>query len=597
MSLSNRSSDRLIAREMTLKWLSGLLVLAALTLAGFWMFGRQVRALEASASLINEAGRQRMLSQRAALLAERLADPAAEALHEEIRAEILGIALTMEGTHSILLGGSAATGRPGDMPESLNRIFQESPHRLDERCREFVAAVSFLANRSQLDPEVLALVVDTAEEGSFLDALDAVVAELERHSKTSVARFKLALLAVTILALGVLMVLGLAVFRPMVENTRRILARLRQQAETQRLTLDSALTSIAAVDPTGRLVTANRFLCDLTDYKEAELLGRSFLSLIHSDERAVTGRLFRSIVKDEASPPPHEVRLVTKGGEVRRGLFRCGLQRDEQGTPVLAVIHFEDSTDRLEAEEDARQSRERLAHISRVTAMGEMAGGIAHEINQPLTAIAMYAQACRRLGESGRLRSDDLRTTLEKISQQAQRAGEVIRRLRNFVRQDNSGAQVVDLNDVVAEAVALTEGDARLHDCEIESHLSAGLEPVAADPIQLQQVIVNLIRNGIEAQAGNAGVGLVLVSTSAAGSDAVEVTVSDRGGGLPEEFEKLFEPFFTTKSSGLGMGLSISRTIIASHGGRLWCTSNPDGGAMFLFSLPTAVEGRRQMTG
>ncbi len=595
--LSYPNSDRQVARRMTSRWLSGLLLLAGLTLGGFWLFSRQMTALDVSASLINEAGRQRMLSQRAALLARRLEETAAGSERQQLRAEILEIAGSMESTRSTLFGRSTAAGGTGELPASLEPIFTGPPYFLDRECREFVAAAVALGTEEPLDRTALNLLVSKAEERTFLDALDAVAAELERHGEASVARFQRALAIVTVLALGAMLILGLAVFRPMVQDTQRILRRLREQSEIQRLTVDSALTSIAAVDVEGRLVRVNRFLCGLTGFEGQELVGRSLASLVHPEDRGSSGELLQSALDGDEPPPARTIRLITASGEERRGLCRYGAQHDEDGAPVLVVVHFEDLTERFAAEEDARRSRERLVHVSRVTAMGEMAGGIAHEVNQPLTAIATYAQACRRLGAAGRLRSPELLRTLDKINEQARRAGEVIRRLRDFVRRQDTGAEVVDLNAVVGEAVGLAGTDARVKDCAIETRLEPGLEPVVADPIQLQQVVLNLIRNGLEAQAACGAADPIVVSTSAVGEDAVQVAVSDRGQGLPDDPEELFEPFFTTKSSGMGIGLAISRRIIAAQGGCIWCAPNEGGGAVFLFSLPTAVAGRRRMTG
>ncbi|MCP4205205.1 MAG: PAS domain S-box protein [bacterium] len=600
MTKSKIRSERRIARGMTLRWVPGLAVLAALALAGFLIFDENVRSVEATASLINEAGRQRVLSQRAALRARHLANlpvAGADADRAPIRSELGEIAQQMASVHSRLLAGEPLLERPDDMPAALARIFEEPPHELDRRCRSFVAAVVSLAEDKPLDFEALETVLEIAEEGTFLGSLDAVANELERYTESRLRRSRRALVAVTLANLAVLVVLSLAVFRPMVRNTRRHLRRLREQGEEHRLTLDSALTSIAVVDPAGLLTTANRFLCQLTGYDESELIGSRWLDLIHPDNAADAEELLTRVLAGEAGFQARPMRLVTRSGEVRSGLIRCGVQLDENDEPVRVVIHFEDSTERLKAEEEARQSRERLAQVDRVTAMGEMAGGLAHEINQPLTAIASYAQACRRWVESGKVESGNLMTTLGKIGEQALRAGKVIRRLRTFVSRHETGAEVVDLNAVVTEAVALAEADARMHGCAIETVLSADLEPVIADPIQLEQVVLNLIRNGIEAHQDTGAAARVLVSTSALGSEAVEVTVVDNGKGLPDKPEKLFEPFYSTKTSGMGMGLSISRTLVASHGGRLWCQPNSDGGAAFLFSIPTAVENRRRMLG
>jgi len=254
--------------------------------------------------------------------------------------------------------------------------------------------------------------------------------------------------------------------------------------------------------------------------------------------------------------------------------------------------HLEEREARLREElAELHEQRRRLEHVTRLSTMGEMAAGIAHEVNQPLTAISTYAQASRRLIESGRLGSELHLEILEKISRQARRAGDVIRRLRDLAERRESQHELLRVNELVAGAVELADADARFHSLTIELELADGLPPVIADPIQVQQVLLNLLRNAVDAvsQAGRSDP--LVVRTARAGDDHVEVAVVDRGEGIDDRVrEQLFQPFFTTKPNGTGLGLSISRSIVSSHGGRLWQTPNPDGGTTFHFTVPVAVE-------
>jgi len=238
--------------------------------------------------------------------------------------------------------------------------------------------------------------------------------------------------------------------------------------------------------------------------------------------------------------------------------------------------------------EKEEEMRERLTHLTRVSTMGEMASSIAHEVNQPLTAIATYAQACRRLIDAGEAPESRIREVLQSIAEEALRAGNIIHRLKDMVRRQESRWTECDLNTLIRDVEQLASVDARLHDVKLSFQLAQDLPSIMADGVQIQQVVLNLIRNGIDA-VEEAGVpnGRVVVRTGRAGPKAVRVTVEDNGPGLPAEVEdKLFQPFFTTKGGGMGMGLSISRSIASAHKGQISFTRDPSGGAVFHLTLP-----------
>jgi two-component system sensor histidine kinase TtrS len=267
--------------------------------------------------------------------------------------------------------------------------------------------------------------------------------------------------------------------------------------------------------------------------------------------------------------------------------------RDGRGRPQYAIVMIDDITDRRRAEEDARQRQEELAHVLRVTTLNQMASGLAHEINQPLAAIVSYAKGCVHWLQSGRGVAAELIATQQEIAAEALRAGEVIRRLRQFVRKEPPRREWLDLNDLVRGAVRLVQADAREHGIAVRLDMSVGLPPVHVDRVQIEQVILNLVRNGLEAmEGGDAEHRELLVRTSMAGDEALEVAVCDSGVGLSADLvESVFNPFFTTKPNGLGMGLSISRLIIESHGGRLWATPEINRGTTFHFKLPGHCTG------
>jgi two-component system sensor kinase FixL len=226
--------------------------------------------------------------------------------------------------------------------------------------------------------------------------------------------------------------------------------------------------------------------------------------------------------------------------------------------------------------------------------MGEMTASIAHEINQPLTAISLYAQSSLKLIARGNADLDKLATALEKLNSQSLRAGAIIERIQRFARAQESQREPLAINALLRELVKLAEGDARIHDVVITFDLATDLPAVYCDPIQIQQVALNLIRNAIDAmKALDCRLGNAMVITSRRSGDrAIEVAVSDQGGGVADEQQKLlFKPFHTTKKDGMGMGLSICRTIIAEHGGELGFRNNVGPGATFYFTLPVGEPG------
>ena len=252
--------------------------------------------------------------------------------------------------------------------------------------------------------------------------------------------------------------------------------------------------------------------------------------------------------------------------------------------------------ERLRADQLLREREEelrgRLTHLTRVNTMGEMASSIAHEVNQPLTAIATYTQACARMLRAGMTDTNETLEILGRVTDEAIRAGDIIARLRNLVRRRGSTRTVCDINDLIRDLEHLASVDTRLHDVKLDLQLADHLPMVLIDGIQIQQVVLNLIRNGVDAMEDkNAEDRNIVVRTVLFDDDKVEISVADTGCGLaPDSEEELFQPFFTTKKDGLGMGLSVSRSIVTSHGGQMWFTKNKEVGTTFFVTIPVVSE-------
>lgn len=246
--------------------------------------------------------------------------------------------------------------------------------------------------------------------------------------------------------------------------------------------------------------------------------------------------------------------------------------------------------ERKRAEETARLRQNELAHISRVSTMGELTASLAHEINQPLSAISNYAQGSVRRLDQGRTAPEDLGDVLKRIAAEAERAGEVIRRVRTLVRKGEVSPEPFDLNAIVRDVVSIVQAEAARQNVRVVKELDVTVPPVVADKIQIEQVLLNLVGNAFEALHEETGMPrAIYIATRTGGGGEAECSVSDTGCGVPAgQEDKLFEPFYSTKPDGMGMGLSISRSIIEASGGRLWGKTRAEGGAIFTFALPLA---------
>lgn len=377
---------------------------------------------------------------------------------------------------------------------------------------------------------------------------------------------------------------------------------VRLRAETELAARKAELRSL--VDNTGdivmrldrdfRYLLVNRAFLELTSRTRAEVLGRTMAEAGLASERCAFWRENVNKVFETGVEHSFEFEVAVRN-ELRSYHAKVAPEFDRAAAAAAVqsvVVIIRDITDRNRAEFEAQMMREKLAHVARVSALGELATVLAHELNQPLAAILANTQAAQRMLEAGKLNAAELAEILGDIAEDDHRAGEIIRRMRGMLMKGESKFEPVDLNAVIREVSALTQPDAASKCIEVTLALAPELPPVRGDRIQLQQVVLNLMVNAMDAivmvQDGRER--RLVVRTSQVAADTVAAAVEDTGVGIaPDKLEEVFEPFFTSKVNGLGTGLFISRSLIESHGGRIVARQNAGPGATFEFTLPVAA--------
>jgi two-component system sensor kinase FixL len=357
--------------------------------------------------------------------------------------------------------------------------------------------------------------------------------------------------------------------------------------------LDAAVDGIVAIDQRGKIIRFNKAAEEMFGYKASEVVSKPLNILMETTE----ARTHQGFVERYLRTGSRHI--IGRGREViaRRSngtLFPAALSVGEAKSPagLRFVGLIRDLTNEKQAEAEAMRHREQLMHASRLTTMGEMAAAMAHELNQPLSAIATYTAACQRFLNQGSQSHEDVFNSLREIGTQAHRAGQIIQRMRDFTRSRESRRKLVSLADLIEEIRPLAELDAKANDVQLTIDIDPGLPPINADAVQIQQVILNLLRNGMDAMVDAPSIlRLLHLHVFMDGENCLRIAITDQGHGVPEEIrQQLFNPFFTTKPTGMGMGLAISRSIVTAHGGKLDCVNNPDGGATFFFTLPATVQ-------
>ncbi|MDO8931534.1 MAG: PAS domain S-box protein [Rhodocyclaceae bacterium] len=363
---------------------------------------------------------------------------------------------------------------------------------------------------------------------------------------------------------------------------------LRNEYAFRKAMEDSLQTGLRARDPEGRITYVNPAFCRMVGWSAEELLGRAPPMPYWPDEYLdETRNIHDSILAGQGPEDGFELKFKRRNGELFDVFIHEAPLIDARGRHTGWMGSLIDVTERKRAEELAHQQRERLQATARLVTMGEMASSLAHELNQPLAAIASYNTGCLNMLDSGTADSAELKLALTKSAEQAQRAGRIIRRIYQFVRRAEPKSEPCDLAEIIDEVLGLVDADARRQGVRIVREVAPQLPVIQGDRVLIAQALLNLVRNAIEAMRNMPGEQRQLTVAAHTTIDGIAIAISDMGCGISSETAtRLFEPFYTTKTEGMGMGLNICRSVIEAHHGRLWYEANPQGGSIFRIQFP-----------
>jgi PAS domain S-box-containing protein len=365
--------------------------------------------------------------------------------------------------------------------------------------------------------------------------------------------------------------------------------RLRDQERKLRDVIETIPTFAWTVLPNGSVDFVNRHWQEYTGLSSERTVGLGWQAAVHAADLKQHAEKWRASLAS-GEPFENEVRYRRAAdGEYRWFLARAIPLRDQRGKIIKWYGISTDIDDRKRAEQEREQLRADLAHVNRVSILGELAASVSHELKQPITAAMTNAETCILWLKRDQPEVDEALEATMRIVEDGTRATEIIDRLRSLYKKSPPQRELVEVNEIIHEMVELLRAEGNQYAVSIRTDLVADLPNITADRVQLQQVFMNLILNAIEAMKETGGV--LTVKTQLGEHGQLLISVSDTGVGLPKEkTEQIFDAFFTTKPQGSGMGLSISRSIVESHGGHLWATANNGRGATFHFTLPTAAE-------
>jgi signal transduction histidine kinase len=392
-------------------------------------------------------------------------------------------------------------------------------------------------------------------------------------------------------ALGLAAILIAVVACWIVERRRRLQAEELHAASTERLALISSIASLGfwSWDATTDRVWASKHARSILALDEtAPLEGASLIAAVHPEDRPSVLR----VVNSSGSPADtieKELRVTGPGSEIRWITAKAHTYRDAKGAVQRVVGYVVDDGQRKRSAAELLKMQHKLTHLTRVAMLGELSGALAHELQQPLTAILCNANAAQLLSKKENPNVEELREILEEIVTDDKNAGQIIQRLRALLIRGETQFQDLEISDVLGDVLALARGTLKERNVQVNTRVDEGLPPLHGDRVELQQVLLNLLLNASESMSGNPARDrrIEVVMALADDESAVRISVLDCGNGIDiDQLERVFDPFFTTKDGGMGLGLAISHSIVAAHGGRLWAANRPDRGAAFHFTLP-----------
>ncbi|MGD0182648.1 MAG: ATP-binding protein, partial [Terriglobales bacterium] len=383
------------------------------------------------------------------------------------------------------------------------------------------------------------------------------------------------------------------VFNDTARQLQDLYESLQSSEDRLRRVINTIPAHVWSTLPDGSVDFINQRLLESTGLSIDALLGSGWQSIIHPDDRTRYIAKWTSALA-EGEPVEIEARVWTAQRDYRWLLVRNVPLRDGRGVIVKWYGTGIDIEDRKRAEEGLRKAQADLAHANRVTTMGELSASLAHEINQPISGAITNASTCLRRLDREQPDLEGARAAASLIIRDANRAAEIINRIRLFFRKGVVTKERVDVNEMIREMEILLHNEAIQHSVSVQTRLAADQPLIVADRIQLQQVLMNLMINGIDAMKAVDGPRQLTLGTQNKSEEQLLVSVEDTGIGLPpNQAGQIFNAFFTTKEYGTGMGLRISRTIIEAHGGRLWATDNHPRGASFHFTLAVSSDAGR----
>ena len=613
-------SEELI-QKFSRRYVAVLVIVAGLLLLDQAVLQPLLINLNLYAPVINLAGRQRMLSQR--LMKGALAVERTPADVTQWRDELETSLQDWTRVHRGLQGGDRDLDLPGTQSPSIQREFAT----LEPHFAGLSAGVwQVLAAPTEADGAIASML---QHERAYLETMDRIVRLFEDESRARVGQLRLLALGATGAALLLLAALYRLVVRPATRLIRRQVQHLSASETRFRLLIERMHDGLAILAPGGRVTYVNDRFCRILDRPQEQLLGQPLTIWVEGESRnrlvellsrtgpasddvveidwnVVGGRPCATLVAPGADSDPLSsaaesmtflvITDVTplKVAERRIREARDALEvRVEERTRELgdanqALAH--EAGEREQAEEKSRLLQTQLAHAARVTSLGELATGIAHEINQPLGAISNYAEALGVLAETPEAAAAEIRSIATRLRDAALRAGRIVGRMRNFVRSRSTPRSLERINPLIEEVLELCEPETREHGIEVRRRLAeTDGDAVLVDPIQIQQVLVNLVRNAVQAMGAFPERERALTIHTARNLERILIDVEDTGPGFPADaIPHTFQPFQSTKADGLGMGLSISQTILASHGGELSAENASPRGARLTMVLPLA---------